>query len=1480
MFSAIPHISESLEFRQLLTDLSGVITTDTAFTDPNDQINIVGDVLVRNGARLTFGAGVIVQEGSSFHDIFVGDDGSAAGLFADGATLNVDVVMRTSASGNLANNTVNRRLTLDGGASSQLLVTDNVFNVTPVVHPEYVPRLADNTFPAGSIVGIGGGDITVDTAWPVITGVAQYRMFSDVRVQNGSQLTIATGAAVQEDSSFHDLFVGSDGSAAGLTADAATFSVDVLLQTSATGVLTNNTFNRTVTIGGDATSQLDVSGNTFNVTPQIHPGYIPRLADNSFPAGSIVGVTAGDVTVDTTWPVIAGVSQFRLFGDVRVRNGAALTVADGLAVQEDSSFHDLFVGDDGSAAALFASNVQFAVDVVLRNSATGQLTGNSLNRGVTIDGGAGSQLIVTGNTVTGSLFVHPEYVPRIRDNSFQNGSVVGINSGNVTVDTVWRVIPNVSQYRLFGDVSVRNGATLIVPDGITVQENSSFQDLFVGGDGSAAELLARDVVFIADVVVQPGAKVDLSWVEHRRNLTLNDNTHGTVELGSYTSSTLLMNAGSNVVVRNANLASGTVEAIRNSGTTIDLTGNWWGTTNPVTIEQKTLHQPDDNRRPLVNVEPFLTSAPTMPTKIPPGFTISQTDGSTSVNETGTSDSFTVVLNSQPLLDVVLEVQSQDTDEVSVSPGTLRFTRDNWNQPQSLQVTGVDDPAVDGAQQTNVVVSILVDQSDDAFENVASQSVSVTTLDNDVAGMTVQSLDGTTVVNESGTQRGFTVRLNAQPLSDVVIQVVSSDLTEATVSPQFLTFTPEQWNLPQSGTITGVDDQLADGSQQSTLTFKVVDAQSNNAFDNVADQQFSVTTQDNDLGFTIAVTDEGTTVTEAGGQDTFTVVLDGQPLADVVLSLSSGTPSEVTVETSQLIFTPANWDQPQQVTVTGVDDTAVDGTRAVIVTIEVRTDASHAAFHGLPPRQLTVLNSDDEVASFSVRETDGGTSVGESAGSDSFSVVLDVAPVDDVTFVLSVGQNPDAEINRTSLTFTPADWDQPQVVTVIGRDDAVDDGDTQTVITVSVDDSLSSAPFRALADQTVTVTTIDDEERGITVSAISGDTTEAGGTATFTVVLNSEPVDTVSVRLSSADTTEGTVSTDTLSFTPQNWHLPQTVTVTGVDDEIDDGSRSFGIVLEPATGGDYQGIDPDDVVVTNTDDDTAAFTLSSTTAVVSEDGTSTVDSISLTLDTEPESDVVLVLTLSENPDVVLSRTQLTFTPADWNVAQDVTISGLDDGVVDGSELTTITVSIDAAASDDAFDGLPPQSVIVTTTDDDIPAGDVDGNSAFDANDSFLAHLVMLSGTDSQIDSSKGGSHLSAAEIRALIDGISATADVDGDGDFDANDSFLIHLVKLSGTDFQIDQAKGSSSLSAAEIRSRIDALNQAPVATDQTFSQQSEEVRRVLASPGSSFLLPEQDLFERLRAQEPTVRQSIPIAPDEAADSDTVWTDFRSWIDAI
>ncbi len=83
-----------------------------------------------------------------------------------------------------------------------------------------------------------------------------------------------------------------------------------------------------------------------------------------------------------------------------------------------------------------------------------------------------------------------------------------------------------------------------------------------------------------------------------------------------------------------------------------------------------------------------------------------------------------------------------------------------------------------------------------------------------------------------------------------------------------------------------------------------------------------------------------------------------------------------------------------------------------------------------------------------------------------------------------------------------------------------------------------------------------------VSPVELKTTETGSSDSFTVSLNSKPTSDVVIPVSSSDATEGTVSTNSLVFTPLNWYLPQTVTVLGHDDAIVDGVIQYAINLGP------------------------------------------------------------------------------------------------------------------------------------------------------------------------------------------------------------------------------------------------------------------------------------------------------------------------------
>jgi uncharacterized protein YfdQ (DUF2303 family) len=466
-------------------------------------------------------------------------------------------------------------------------------------------------------------------------------------------------------------------------------------------------------------------------------------------------------------------------------------------------------------------------------------------------------------------------------------------------------------------------------------------------------------------------------------------------------------------------------------------------------------------------------------------------------------------------------------------------------------------------------------------------------DNQNVGITVTPTSGL-VTTEAGGTASFSVVLNSQPTANVTIALSSNDTTEGTVSTSSLVFTPSNWNIAQSVTVTGVDDALVDGTiSYSIITAAASSTDSNYNGLNAAD--VSVINTDNDsAGITVNPT-SGLTTTEAGGTASFSVVLNSQPTANVTIALSSNDTTEGTVSTSSLVFTPSNWNIAQSVTVNGVDDALVDGNigYSIITAAATSTDSN---YNGLNAADVSVINTDNDSAGITVTPTSGLVTT-EAGGTASFSVVLNSQPSAAVTIALSSNDTTEGTVSTSSLVFSPSNWNIAQSVTVTGVDDALVDGNiSYSIITAAATSTDSN--YNGLSAADVSVINSDNDSAGITVNPTSGlVTTEAGGTASFSVVLNSQPTANVTIALSSNDTTEGTVSTSSLVFTPSNWNVAQSVTVTGVDDALVDGNIGYSIITAAATSTDsnYNGLNAADVSVINTDNDSAGITVNGTTA---------------------------------------------------------------------------------------------------------------------------------------------------------------------------------------------------------------------------------------------------------------------------------------------
>jgi uncharacterized protein len=110
----------------------------------------------------------------------------------------------------------------------------------------------------------------------------------------------------------------------------------------------------------------------------------------------------------------------------------------------------------------------------------------------------------------------------------------------------------------------------------------------------------------------------------------------------------------------------------------------------------------------------------------PGVTITQSNGSTTVTEGGATDSYTVVLNTQPTANVTITLAPDA--QTTVSTPTLTFTSANWNVAQTVTVTAVDDVAVEGLHSSTITQTVA--SADAAYNGIVIPPLSVTVVDND------------------------------------------------------------------------------------------------------------------------------------------------------------------------------------------------------------------------------------------------------------------------------------------------------------------------------------------------------------------------------------------------------------------------------------------------------------------------------------------------------------------------------------------------------------------------------------------------------------------------------------------------------------------------------------------------------------------------------------------------------------------------------
>ena len=684
----------------------------------------------------------------------------------------------------------------------------------------------------------------------------------------------------------------------------------------------------------------------------------------------------------------------------------------------------------------------------------------------------------------------------------------------------------------------------------------------------------------------------------------------------------------------------------------------------------------------------------------PVITITPTTG-LSTTEAGGTVTFTISISTQPVGTVTIPLSTSNANEGTIAVTQVAFTAANWQVPQGVAVTGVDDSIDDGDVAYDIITGIVQAPADTTYAGTNPDDVTITNTDDEQFGITVSPRNNIYTEEQNVVKGEYTVRLNTQPLDTVRIAIdncVTGQSSEITVTPCSLEFTTVDWATEKTVTLDGIDDDIADGDQTVIIQMaNAISALDLNYNGFVVGSVSAINRDDDTFGINV-VPPTGSTA-ETGTQVTFTVALNSEPTSNVRIPIGSSQVGEQTVSPTQLLFTPLDWRTPKVVTITGVDDAIADG--SISNQIEIMPAVSmDTNYNSLDVPDLTVVNTDDDVAEIVVSRTTG--SVTEGGALQTFTIVLRTEPTADVTVNIQSDNTNEATVSPASIVFNAANWAVETTVTVTAVDDQIPEVQKSVVINLGRGISTDSQ-YRFIAINDVTVDVIDDDRAELTVTPTVGLTTsELGDTAEFSVVLTAAPTVDVIVNIQSTAVTEGTANINSLTFTSANYNRPQTVTVTGVDDVIDDGDVDYRIQLTVQTfDPNYNTMAVTEVTITNQDNDAAGLTLAPTTIQTSEDGTS--DTFTVVLNTEPIADVTVIVEVpaassGEASVSTLSRS-LIFTSNNWNTPQVATISGEDDSIADGNQMFDIIVRTETL-NQPAYDNVR-SSVQGTNQDNDTP-----------------------------------------------------------------------------------------------------------------------------------------------------------------------------------
>lgn len=244
-------------------------------------------------------------------------------------------------------------------------------------------------------------------------------------------------------------------------------------------------------------------------------------------------------------------------------------------------------------------------------------------------------------------------------------------------------------------------------------------------------------------------------------------------------------------------------------------------------------------------------------------------------------------------------------------------------------------------------------------------------------------DGATSVEEGGDVDAYSVVLKERPPTTIIVTLQISEPNQITLNGTEtleLTFTPDNWNVPQAVQVVAVADSAIE-PEDSVWVLHMTSVPDANFVDTGYEDAFAglltVHVRDYDKPDVRIVESAGATEVSEGGAvvDSYTAVLLYPPAVNVTLKIA--TDGQTLVDTgagpdvaASLLFTPANYSAPRTILVTAADDDVLEGDHASVITHAV--ESLDGSYHGIPVSNVQVTVLDNECGAWGYLPLDFNT----------------------------------------------------------------------------------------------------------------------------------------------------------------------------------------------------------------------------------------------------------------------------------------------------------------------------------------------------------------------------------------------------------------------------------------------------------------------------------------------------------------------------